>query len=168
MNEQTRDLVYMALLSALTALGIVVFRIPAFSGNVYFHLGETFILASALILGKRGGAIVGAVGSALGDTLLGAMLPWAPISFIIHGVEGYLVGSISDGHGRAKDLLALISGVLVMIIGYVVAVGILYGKAAIPIELFGDTLQGLFGIIFSWALAAVLRKNVPAIAAIRK
>nr|WP_227767942.1 ECF transporter S component [Zhaonella formicivorans] len=84
------------MLAAVTVLAISLVKIPAFSGRLYFHLGETVILTSALLLGKRGGALVGAVGSAVADLLLGAPV-LAPISFVIHGVEGYLVGYASQG-----------------------------------------------------------------------
>ena len=133
------------LLSALAVVAICIFRIPGPDGRLYFHLGETVILASAVLLGRLGGAFVGAISSALADLLLGATL-WAPFSFLIHGAEAWLVGTLSDARGGRRDFLAMTTGVCLMIVGYTFMAGFLYGIAVVWVEFFGDTMQGLLGL----------------------
>lgn len=166
MKINTKEIAYTAILAALTVLAISLVRVPAFNGKIYFHLGETIMLTSALLLGRRGGALVGGIGAAIADLVLGFAV-WAPISFLIHGLKGYIVGGASEGKGTVKDLFALIYGVAFMIAGYALAAGLLYGKAAVPMELFGDSMQGSVGVICAWVLAGILRRSVPGINVLR-
>ena len=82
--------VYIALLSLFTAMTTVATTIlivpnPATGG--YFNLGDTFVMLSGFLLGPLGGFIAGGVGSAMGDIALG-YFPWAPITFVVKGLEG--------------------------------------------------------------------------------
>ncbi|MDS1029824.1 ECF transporter S component [Bacillota bacterium LX-D] len=165
MKFSIKEMTYIAILSALTVMAIYFARMPAFGGKLVFHFGETVILTSALLLGSRGGFWVGALGSSIADLLLGYSV-WAPASFVIHGMEGYLVGKASENN-KVKDIFALIFGVSFMVFGYAVTAGFLYGKAAIPIELFGDLIQGGIGVVTAFLLTTLLRKSVPSIATLR-
>ena len=151
----SREIAKIGVLSALGVMAISLFRIPGPGGNVYFHLGETVILTAAIVLGRRGGMFVGAFSSAIADILLGAAV-WAPISFLIHGVEGWLVGSLSNASGGARDVVAMSVGVAVMILGYTCAAGLLYGPAIMPVEFVGDGMQGLLGVATAYPLSRLL------------
>lgn len=148
------------LFSALTVMAICLFRIPGPGGNIYFHLGETVIITAAVLLGRKGGAFVGAVGSAIADLLLGAAL-WAPFSFVIHGFEGYLIGQLSDGHGSRRDLFAMFAGAGAMIIGYTGVAGFLYGPALMPPEFLGDSAQGFIGIATAYPFVRMMLYRFP-------
>ena len=147
-------------LSALGVLAITVLRIPGPGGKVFFHLGETVIISAAVLLGKKGGAFVGAVSSAIADMLLGAPL-WAPFSFLIHGVEGYVIGDLSDGSCGKQDVIAMLCGIVIMIAGYTVVAGFLYGAAIMPVEFVGDSLQGSFGIATAYPFLRFVRYRFP-------
>jgi uncharacterized membrane protein len=148
------------LLSALTVASICLFRVPGPGGNVYFHLGETVMLTSSVLLGRRGGALVGGISSAIADMLLGAAL-WAPFSLAIHGAECYVVGRLSDGRGGKRDALAMLAGVLLMIFGYMMTAGFLYGAAVMPVEFIGDLMQGSFGCASAFLFAKLLLYRFP-------
>lgn len=152
------EIAKIGVLSALTTISIWILRIPGPGGKVYFHLGETLIIVSAVLLGKRGGALVGAISSALADLLLGAAV-WAPFSFIIHSFQGYLIGDLADNGKR--DLLASIAGVTVMALGYTAVAGWLYGPAIMPVELIGDAAQGGIGVLMSQLFLRVLLHRFP-------
>jgi uncharacterized membrane protein len=141
--------------SALTVSAILLFRIPGPGGNVYFHLGETVMLASAVILGRWRGAFVGGISAVLADLLAGAAL-WAPFSFLIHGFKGYLVGRLSNGEGGFRDAAAMSAGAVVMIASYTLLAGFLYGAGMMPVEFFGDLLQGGFGVITAYPLSKLV------------
>lgn len=159
-GSAVRNLATIGLLSALAVVAIAVFRVPGPGGNVYFHLGEIVMITSAVFLGRRGGSFVGGVAGAVADILLGAAL-WAPFSLVIHGLKGWIIGALADGQGGKRDLIAMWVGVSVMIIGYTLVAGMLYGAAVMPVEFVGDLLQGGIGVVmafaFSKALAARLR-----------
>lgn len=148
------------LLAALAVVAICIFRIPGPDGKLYFHLGETVILTSAVLLGRREGALIAAISSALADLLLGATL-WAPFSFVIHGAEAWIVGSISDAMGGRRDFLAMLAGVCVMIAGYAFMAGCLYGIAVVWVEIFGDAMQGLLGISTAFPFVRLARRRFP-------
>lgn len=152
-----KDIALVGLLSAFVVVCICVLRVPGPGGNVYFHLGEAAMLACAILLGGKKGAFIGAISAALADLLLGAAL-WAPFSFLIHGTKGYIVGTLSTSGGQARYLRAMFMGELVMVVGYTLLAGFLYGSAIMPVEFVGDTAQGALGIV----LACVLMRTAGA------
>jgi len=165
-NESERavkGIARIGLLSALAVVAIAVFRVPGPGGNVYFHLGETVMITSAVFLGKRGGGFIGGVSGAVADILLGAAL-WAPFSLLIHGLKGWIIGAIADGHGGIRDMLAMWVGVSVMIIGYTLTAGLLYGPGVMPVEFIGDLAQGGIGVAIAFAVTKTLTARCPRLA----
>ena len=141
-RDNVKQLTLVALFAALVTVSIYLFRIPSFDGKLYFHLGETMMIAGAFILGKRNGALAAGIGSALADMLLGAPY-WAPISFIIHGAQAWAIAALSDGKLEKKDLIAMGVGAVIVILGYCIAAWNIYGWAAVPMEFVGDILYNL-------------------------
>lgn len=150
------------LLSALAVVAISVFRVPGPGGNVYFHLGETVMIVSAVFLGKRCGGFVGGVSGAIADILLGAAL-WAPFSLVIHGLKGWTIGALADGQCGKRDMLAMWAGVSIMVIGYTLMAGVLYGAEVMPVEFIGDLMQGGIGVVMAFALSKMLSARYPAL-----
>src|SRR6056297_4201811 len=90
----TRSLSFLALFIAFTAVATYL-HIPGPSSS-YFNLGEVAIYTIALTFGAKAGGIAGAAGSALMDIILGYSI-WAPFTFLIKGLEGWMVGKIGQG-----------------------------------------------------------------------
>lgn len=160
MKIDTMQMARVGLFSALTVVTISFFRIPGPGGNVYFHLGETVMITAAILLGRKEGAFVGAVSSSIADLLLGAAL-WAPFSLVIHGLECFLIGKLSDGRGGKRDILAIFAGIGVMAAGYTAVAGLLYGAAVMPVELAGDSMQGLLGAATAYPFLRALSCKYP-------
>ncbi len=152
MKFNARIIATVGVTCAFTVMSIMLLRMPGPGGNVYFHLGETVMLTSAVILGRRSGALVGAFSAAIADLLLGAAL-WAPFSFIIHGFKGYLVGRLADRKGGVRDIGAMSAGGIVMVVSYTMLAGFLYGAKIMPVEFVGDLLQGGFGVLTAFPLS---------------
>ena len=159
-RDNVKQLTLVALFAALVTVSIYLFRIPSFDGKLYFHLGETMMIAGAFILGKRNGALAAGIGSALADLLLGAPY-WAPISFIIHGAQAWTIAALSDGKLEKKDLIAMGEGAVIVILGYCIAAWNIYGWVAVPMEFVGDILQTSFGIASAYAFMKALRRVKP-------
>ncbi len=129
MNKKTSRLAIMAMLSALSyiAFTFLQIKIPTIGGYTSFHLGNTFCLLGAFILGGLSGGLAGAIGMAIGDLLDPAYIMYVPKTIIlklgIGLVAGYLahnVFHIKDKEG--KDLmiaviLSAIGGMMFNIIG---------------------------------------------------
>ncbi len=60
--------------------------------GAYINFGDIIIFISSSLLGPLGGFICGGVGSALADIIYVPM--FAPLTFIVKGIEGLLCGSI--------------------------------------------------------------------------
>lgn len=149
-----RIISFLALFIAFVALATLIsLRGPNLS---YFNLGEVAIYTVALTFGGRAGAVSGAVGSALADILQGYFLPWAPITFIVKGIEGWLVGKIADVHKWKKSIVAVLAGGHVMIIGYGLTSAFFYGWPAGLQEIGIDYVQMILGGAAAIPLSAKL------------
>ncbi len=144
MDDKIKKLAFMGLFSGLLVIATVVLRFPVPTFNLYFNLGESVIYLTALLYGPGPGAVIGGVGSALSD-IIGGYPVWAPITFVIKCLEGYIVGALS----KRNKYVAVALGGLTMMAGYALAAGILYGMAAVPVELAGDFVQVSAGAAIS-------------------
>lgn len=95
------------------------------------------------------------MGAALADLILGYPI-WAPLTLLIKGLEGYVVGTLAP-KGRIK---AMIAGAAVMATGYSISAGLLYGWAAAPVELLTDVVQTGMGIIIALPLSRLLESKL--------
>ncbi len=141
-------------LAALVTLATML-SVPVPGFRLYFNLGEGVLYAVALILGPRFGAAAGGIGAALGDLILGYPL-WAPLSLVIKGTEGWLVGRLA----RRGRIPALLAGASVMILGYTTAAALLFGLKAAPVELLTDCVQTGAGAAFALAFAPALQRRL--------
>jgi len=116
-----KKIILTGIMIALVVLVTMFTKIPLPLG--YFNLGDTAIIITAVMLGRKSGFIAGAFGSALADVFLGAAY-FAPITFVVKGLEGYIIGyiiykavkcKISDDKIRR---VAVIIGCAVMVSGY--------------------------------------------------
>ncbi|HBF66016.1 MAG TPA: ECF transporter S component, partial [Clostridium sp.] len=83
------------LLVALVTISTMVFQIPVSATQGYIHLGDSMILLISVFFGAKYGMVAGGVGSAMAD-LLSGYGHWAPFTFIIKGIMGYLIGKIAS------------------------------------------------------------------------
>ena len=155
----TKSMVRYAILMALTTVMTMVVHIPTFGTNGYLNLGDMVVFLAALILGKKGGFIVGGLGSALADLLLGYSI-YAPITLIVKGLEGYIAGSLLETKwGKKSPLIATIIGGIWMAGGYYFAETFMYGAKASLASVPGNLLQGLVGAVTAVILFSALKKT---------
>ena len=113
-----RDLAAAAIFTALTFVVTRYTLIPIPATKGYFNLGEVVIYIAALAFGPVVGLLAGGVGSALADLV--AAPQFALFTFVIKGIEGYLVGRLA-GPTTASRLRATIIGGAWMVAGYFLA-----------------------------------------------
>ncbi|MGL5717683.1 MAG: ECF transporter S component [Paraclostridium sp.] len=164
---KTRDIVETGLLIALVfiATRFINIRLPIASTGGLVHLGNTMLFISAIVFGKKKGAIAGAFGMALFD-LLSEWAIWAPFTFIVRGVMGYIIGSIAwsndkKGNNVTINVVAIIISGIWMIFGYYITEMILYGNhikaiASIP----GNITQIAIGLIIGLPIAKILKRYI--------
>ena len=161
----TKDLVETALLTTLVfvATAFINIRLPILSSGGLVHLGNVILFAAAILFGKKKGAIAGAVGMAIFDLSSGWAL-WAPFTFIVRGIMGYIVGAIAYSNNKNGDsflfnVLAVIASGIWMIIGYYITEVILYGNLLTPIASIPVNITQLaVGLVLGLPLAKILKR----------
>ena len=127
-NFDTRSIAAMAIMSALTTV-VTMFALPFAPTGGFFNLGDAIVMTTALIFGPIIGGVAGGLGSALADLLLGYSA-FAPFTLIIKGLEGFIIGTIAGGPGKAswvKLAIAWIVGGVIIVGGYWVAEAFIMG-----------------------------------------
>ncbi|SHF21038.1 ECF transporter S component [Alkalibacter saccharofermentans] len=165
---KTRDLVETGLLIAMVFVStmFINIRLPISINGGLIHLGNVALFLSAMLFGKNKGAIAGAFGMGLFDILSGWAI-WAPFTFVVRGIMGYIIGSISHSKNNSADslylnILAIIAGGIWMVAGYYLTEVILYGNLISPItSIPGNITQLVFGSVALFILPA-LKKIVNA------
>jgi len=117
---KTIDIVQISLMAAITFIATSVIHIPTFMGVL--HLGDSMIFLSAILFGRKKSAISSAVGMCLFDLMTGYTM-WAPFTFVIKGVMGYIAGTIAyrknyEGNNFSNNLFAFVVAGIWMIAAY--------------------------------------------------
>lgn len=165
-NNKTKDLVLSGILISLVfiATKFINLRLPVSINGGLIHLGNTMLFMASIIFGKRKGAIAGAFGMGLFDVVSGWMA-WAPFTFAIRGVMGYIIGSCAWGNGRkGNSFLWNLTGIIIsgiwMIVGYYITEGVLYGNWITPAtSIPGNIIQIVAGAILGLPLVTALKKT---------
>lgn len=158
-GEKNKFLVKCSIMIAMTTVMTMVIKIPTLSTNGYLNLGDMVVFIAAMVLGKKGGFIVGGIGSSLADILLG-YTHYAPITFVVKGLEGFIAGLLLEtALGKKYPLLATVIGGIWMALGYYFAETFMYGAKAALAGIPGNIMQGLFGAITAVILFKALIKN---------
>jgi uncharacterized membrane protein len=84
-----------AIMTALVCIMTLIFQISIPQTQGFFNLGDSAVYISAILFGPVIGAFSGGIGSALADLILGYGL-FAPITLVTKGIEGFIVGLLSN------------------------------------------------------------------------
>ena len=159
--NRIRKVVYAALIAALACVATMIIKVPS-PLNGYVNLGDSVVLLAGFALSPLYGFLAAGLGSALADLLLGYAL-YAPATFLIKGLMA-LVAFYGFGllNKRMKKLPSqILSGVLaevLMVLGYLVFEGFLYGFSAALVNVPANAVQGVFGIVVGTLLMKVFEK----------
>jgi uncharacterized membrane protein len=127
-----------AAFATLAFLGTTVIRIPIPASGGYFNLGDTFVMAAALLYGPVVGGLVGAIGPAMADAV--GFPQFILATAVVKGIEGMLIGLLAGRRPRTpRVLIALAAGVAVLVVGYYVFEATIYPLLAQRIPFFGVT-----------------------------
>lgn len=148
------------------ATGFINIKLPIAASGGLVHLGNIPLFLAAIIFGKKTGAIAGSLGMALFDLFSGWAL-WAPFTFVVVGIMGYTVGKITekDEHNTLLwYVLAIAAALVIKIVGYYIAEGIIYGNWASPVSSIpGNIVQILVAAAVVIPLAKPLKNQLSAI-----
>lgn len=170
---KVQDMIQIALMAALTYIATAVINIP--SGVVFkgvIHLGDSMVLLSAILLGRKKAFFSAAIGMSLFD-MLSPYAIWAPFTFFIKGIMAYIAATIAyrndyNGESFWNNIVAFIAAGIWMIAAYYLAgvllmhfvTNIQFSKAFIlsAAEIPGNIAQSIAGAAIALILGRVLKK----------
>jgi serine/threonine protein kinase len=158
----TRSIALVGIMVAVTCVFTLLIRIPVAPTRGYIHLGDVAANFGALAFGPWLGLIIAGGGTALAD-LLGGYPNWAPLTFVIHGLQGFVVGYLAylGRHRIHTMVIGAVLGEIIVVLGYFLVEIPLYGLGPALTELPGNAIQGLFGLLGVPLLIMVARAYPP-------
>ncbi len=161
MRNKIRPLVISAMFAALICVATLVIQIPSPLGG-YINLGDAVILFCSACVSPLYAFSAAAIGSALADVFSGFML-YAPATFLIKGLMALVSCTVfkafKDKTGNfAARLLGGIMSEIIMISGYYVFEGFIYGFGASLVNIPPNAVQGGVGLVLGLILIKLFKK----------
>lgn len=162
MKTKTQKIVIAAMLAALTCIATMIIKIPS-PLKGYLNLGDCVVLLSGWLLSPLYGFLAAGLGSGLADLISGYGV-YVPATFIIKGVMAiaayfgfrFLQNKVTNISAR------IVSGIvaeLIMVFGYYVFEGFLYGFGASLVNIPANAVQGVTGLIIGTILIKIFEKS---------
>ena len=162
MKKVTQKIVLSALFAALVCVATMLIKIPS-PLKGYINLGDGIVLLAAWILPLPYGIAAAGLGSALAD-LFSGYVAYAPATFVIKAVLAVMAYFCYKLFAKKLNstLSRIFSAILaetVMILGYFLFEGILYGFLPSLVNIPANAVQAVAGIIIGAALITVFEKQ---------
>lgn len=160
--KHTRRIVMASMMAALACVATMVVKIPSPLGG-YVNIGDCVVLAAGFLLSPVYGFAASAIGVALADLFSGYAL-YVPATFLIKGAMALVAyfGVRLMQKRMGKLISRIVCGVLaeiVMIGGYFLFEGLLYGFGASLVNIPANAVQGVVGVILGVLLAGALERS---------
>lgn len=162
MNTKTKKIVMTALMAALACVATMIIKIPS-PLKGYLNLGDCIVLTAGWLLSPTYGFLAAGLGSALADVFSG-YVTYAPATFIIKGLMaliafyGFKLLNKKIGNLPSRIISGIVAEI-VMILGYFVFEGFLYGFIPSAVNIPANGVQGIAGLIIGVILIKVFEKN---------
>ena len=139
-----------ALMAALACVATMIIKIPS-PLKGYINLGDCIVLVAGWQLSPAWGFLAAGLGSALADILSGYVV-YGPATFLIKGLMALVAFYVFKLlHNKCGNLVSrIISGIgaeIVMIVGYFIFSGFLYGFGPAVVNIPANAVQGIAGIL---------------------
>ena len=151
-----------ALMAALACVATMLIKIPS-PLKGYLNLGDCIVLTAGWLLSPTYGFLAAGLGSALADVFSG-YVTYAPATFIIKGLMaliafyGFKLLNKKIGNLPSRIISGIVAEI-VMILGYFVFEGFLYGFIPSAVNIPANGVQGIAGLIIGVILIKVFEKS---------
>lgn len=161
MHSKIKKIILAALLAALVAVATMVIKIPS-PMKGYLNLGDCAVLLAGWMLSPVYGFLAAGLGSAIADLILGYGT-YAPATFLIKGsmalIAFFVLRLMHRGIGRLPSrIIGAVLAEIVMVMGYFVFEGFLYGFVPSAVNIPANAMQGVAGIVIGVSLIQVLER----------
>lgn len=162
MKTKTKKIVVAALLAAITCTATMIIKIPT-PLKGYINLGDCIVLVAGWMLSPAYAFLAAGLGSAFADIFSG-YATYAPATFVIKGLMALIAFyGYKLLHNKLGNLPSrIISGVvaeIIMILGYFVFEGFLYGFAPSMVNIPANGIQGFGNLIIGIILITTFEKR---------
>ena len=160
-NNKTKKIVMAAMFMALCCVATMIIKIPS-PLKGYLNLGDCIVLLSGFMLSPLYGFLAAGFGSALADLFSGYVV-YAPATFIIKGAMalvafyGFKLLHKKAGATPSRIISGIVAEIL-MIMGYFVFEGFMYGFAPSLVNIPANAMQGIAGLIIGLVLIKIFEK----------
>ena len=151
-----------ALMAALACVATMIIKIPS-PLKGYLNLGDCIVLTAGWLMSPTYGFLAAGLGSALADVFSG-YVTYAPATFIIKGLMaliafyGFKLLNKKIGNLPSRIISGIVAEI-VMILGYFVFEGFLYGFIPSAVNIPANGVQGIAGLIIGVILIKVFEKS---------
>ena len=161
-KNTTQKLVLAALLAALTCVATMIIKIPS-PLKGYMNLGDCVVLTAGWLLSPLYGFLAAGLGSALADIFSGYFV-YAPVTFLIKGLMALAAWYIYKAlhkkiNSPASRIISGFIAELIMILGYYIFEGFMYGFEASLVNMPANAVQGIAGLVLGFALIKIFEKT---------
>ena len=162
MNTRTKKIVMAAMLAALACVATMIIKIPS-PLKGYLNLGDCIVLVAGWMLSPAYGFLAAGLGSALAD-LFSSYVTYAPATFVIKGLMaliafyGYKLLHNKIGNLPSRIITGILAEIM-MILGYFVFEGFLYGFVPSLVNIPANGVQGIAGLIIGVILIKIFEKT---------
>ncbi len=148
-----------AVTTALVAVFTIAIRIPTPLGG-YVSLCDVAVTFVSYTFGPITGLIAGGLGTAIAD-LVGGFGQWAPVSFVVHGLEALIIALIVriNPDSLFYRIVSALVAVVIVAGGYFLLTGaFLVGFGAALPEVPANIVQSAVGVLLGLPLSLSVNK----------
>ena len=161
MHSKTKRIVITALMAAMVCVATMIIKIPS-PMKGYLNIGDCIVLLCGWLLAPGYGFVAAGLGSALADMFSG-YLTYAPATFLIKGSMALIAFAcfklMNKRIGRLpSQIIGAVLAEIVMVLGYYVFEGFLYGFIPSAVNIPANAVQGAAGLILGIILVKVFER----------
>ena len=150
-----------ALMASMVCVATMVIKIPS-PLEGYLNIGDCIVLLCGWLLPPGYAFFAAGLGSALADLFSGYLI-YAPATFVIKGamavIAFFCFKLLNKRLGKlASQIIGGVIAEIIMILGYFVFEGFLYGFAPSVVNIPANGVQGVAGLILGVVLIKVLER----------
>lgn len=163
METKTKKLVTAALFAALACVATMIIKFPS-PLKGYLNIGDCIVLLCGWMLSPVYGFVAAGLGSGLADLLsviLSMPRPLSLLKVLWHLIACYTFKLIrkSLGHNLPARIVSGILAEIIMVLGYYVFEGFMYGFIASAVNIPANAIQGIVGLILGTILIKAFEKS---------
>lgn len=152
-------------MTALACIATMIIKIPS-PLNGYINLGDCIVLMAGWMLPPGYGFLAAGLGSALAD-VFSPYISYAPATFVIKGLMAVLAyygfkllnKRLGD---TASRIISGFAAELMMVAGYYIFEGFIYGFASSLVNIPPNGIQGIAGLIVGVVLIKIFGRTAKA------